>query len=439
MRHRRPSRGPVLPAGLVGFARSSWRFALPILLFLPLLALANHEPRLPSSPTAAPIPLPMPDVAADDWQSRGRVISLESYPDAPLTERDSVLGEAWRAVYTSVSGVDGGMRPVSGAFFVPRGDPPEGGWQIISLAHGTTGIGNDCGPAQQPDLQGYAPIVELLLTENFAVALSDYEGLGEVGLHPYLEARTAAFNTIDAVRALGEISPSVSNRWVALGYSQGGQAVWAANELDSYYGDGLELQGSVALAPAANVTGVADLAWSRSLTEEQRALFPLLVVGLVRYTPELEASSLLHGSAEPGQGALSRCGSAGGRSTTVSKAVLPWKTVVDRVSESNNMRPATSGDTVALRDALQRVALPQRPLDSPMLVVTGQRDALVLADWVESAVADSCALGGRIEYLAVPDADHAAILWKSSKTVMQWIADRFAGMSAPSNCSARPR
>ena len=65
---------------------------------------------------------------------------------------------------------------------------------------------------------------------------------------------TAAFNTIDAVRAMRDISATVSARWMAVGYSQGGQAVWAANELNSYYGNDLQLQGSVALAPAANLT-----------------------------------------------------------------------------------------------------------------------------------------------------------------------------------------
>ena len=70
----------------------------------------------------------------------------EPYLDPPLEDRDSVLGEAWRAVYTSVSGVDGGLREVSGAFFVPSGTPPQNGWPVISLAHGTTGIGHDCGP-----------------------------------------------------------------------------------------------------------------------------------------------------------------------------------------------------------------------------------------------------------------------------------------------------
>jgi hypothetical protein len=82
--------------------------------------------------------LPLPHVAGDVWESRGHVVHQEPYNDPPLDDRDSVLGEAWRAVYTSVSGVDGGIREVSGAFFVPRGTPPENGWPVISLAHGTT-------------------------------------------------------------------------------------------------------------------------------------------------------------------------------------------------------------------------------------------------------------------------------------------------------------
>jgi len=118
---------------------------------------------------------------------------------------------------------------------------------------------------------GYAPMVESFLTEKYAVALTDYEGLGESGSHPYLEPRTEAFNTIDAVRAFRSISASVSARWVAVGYSQGGQAAWAADELNSFYGNGLQLQGSVALAPSVNSTGGAGLVASGLLTDEQRA------------------------------------------------------------------------------------------------------------------------------------------------------------------------
>ena len=220
---------------LVRFAERNWRLAFATLLFLllPLSASTTWPARLPSAPGAAPIVVALPDVAADVWQSRGHVVRQDPYDDPPLEDRDSVLGQAWRAVYTSVSGVDGGRREVSGAFFVPRGTPPKNGWPLISLAHGTTGIGNNCGPSRQADLMGYAPMVRSFLADKYAVALTDYEGLGESGLHPYLEPRTAAFNTIDAARAMRDISPAVSGRWVAVGYSQGGQAVWAANELNS--------------------------------------------------------------------------------------------------------------------------------------------------------------------------------------------------------------
>src|SRR5690242_19541191 len=232
---------------------------------------------LPTAPAEMPAIVALPHIGGEVWDSRGHVLRQEPYVDPPL-EDPAVLGRAWRAVYTSVSGVDGGRREISGAFFVPPGPAPEKGWPLISLAHGTTGIGNDCGPSRQQDLMGYAPMVESFLTNKYAVALTDYEGLGESGSHPYLEPRTEAFNTIDAVRAMREIAPAVSTRWVAVGYSQGGQAVWAANELNSDYANGLQLQGAVSLAPAVNLTGVVDLVSSGTLTDDQRACFPLGII-----------------------------------------------------------------------------------------------------------------------------------------------------------------
>jgi secretory lipase len=420
------------------FVTSLHRFAFAILLTLPLLALADHEPQLPSTPVAPPIVVPLPHIAGNVWQGRGHVVQKVPY-DPPLADSDSVIGEQWRAVYMSTSGVDGGPREVSGAFFVPRGTPPDGGWPVISLAHGTTGIGTNCGPAQHPELLGYSPVVTSFLERGYAVALSDYEGLGPAGSHPYLEPRTAAFNVIDAVRALREMSPNVSARWVALGYSQGGHAVWAADEFNSFYGHGLQLLGSVALAPAANVTGTADVVSSGSMTEEQAMLYTLLITGLSQYTG-LRVQSFLHGSAAEQSAQLKSCNVDRTRRTSVPKkpvpAPVPWRSVVNHLNQSRAMRPATPRDVDSLRDVLRTLALPQRALGTPMLVITGLDDALVLSSWVREAVSQSCALGGRIEYLEVPDTDHQNVLWKRSPTVARWIADRFAGVPAPSNCES---
>jgi pimeloyl-ACP methyl ester carboxylesterase len=369
------------------------------------------------------------------------VVHKEPYADPPIDDSEWVLGEAWRAVYTSVSGVDGGVREVTGAFFVPTGTAPKGGWPVVSFAHGTTGIGHNCGPSRQPDLEGYGPMVESLLADKYAVALTDYEGLGESGLHPYLEPQTAAFNTIDAVRAMREISPNVSTRWMAVGYSQGGQAAWAANELNSYYGNDLQLQGSVALAPAVNLTGTADLLWSGSLTVAQRARFPMGIVGFGRYNPDLDENVFLHGSAERFAKKLSFCELTDSRKSTrprrETSAPVPWQGVVDRLRDANDVKPDSPQDITKFRDALRRIALPQRPLDKPMLVINGEQDAVVLEDWVRSAVSRSCALGGRIEYLHIPGAGHLDLLPRIDRTMRRWITDRFAGKPAPSNCPAR--
>ncbi len=281
-------------------------------------------------------------------------------------------------------------------------------------------------------------MIESFLAEKYAVALTDYEGLGESGSHPYLEPRTEAFNTIDAVRAMREITPAVSARWVAVGYSQGGQAVWAADELNSYYGNGLQLQGSVALAPSVNSTGGADLVWSGSLTDEQRGSFPMAMIGGARYNPDLDADAFLHGSADYFRALLSRCKPRDSQESTGRQFEIPvpWRTVVDRLRDANDVKPDSPQDIATLRDALRRVALPQRPLDKPMLVINGEDDAQVLPDWVRFAVSGSCALGGQIEHVQLPDTNHFDVTTKSAQTTQRWIADRFAGTPPPSNCPA---
>ncbi|HTI75703.1 MAG TPA: lipase family protein [Mycobacterium sp.] len=375
----------------------------------------------------------LPNVAKDAWDGRGQLVHQEPFDDPPLADPEAVLGRAWKAVYRSVSGVDGGMREISGSFFVPSGTPPKGGWPVISLAHGTVGIGNNCGPSRQPDLQGYGFMVKGLLESKYAVALTDYEGLGETGSHPYLEPRTEAFNTIDAVRALRNLTPEASARWIGVGYSQGGQAVWAANELNSYYASDLQLEGSVALAPATNLSGAADLVLSKSMTDEQRALFPTVIVGLARYNPDLDERSFLHESTNAYQKSLSSCQPRRGHSRKVVPAAVPWDTVAWRVRESNDLEPDTPQDVAKLKEVLRRVAIPQGPLKQPMLVISAAHDDVVFPDWVRLAVSRSCELGGEVEYLQA-DARHDDILWKAFRPVDRWIADRFAGTAAPSNC-----
>lgn len=438
MRHRRPTRWSRVRVSarewrrqtLLHWRRSLLRLVVAASLVIGFGAAISWDPGIRASPNATPIPQSPVSVADDVWASRGQVVSQQPYE--PPVELGDVPGDAWRATYASVSGVDGARRDVTGAFFVPRGDPPPGGWPVISFAHGTTGIGNDCGPTWQPNFQGYLPVVVGLMDHGYAVALTDYEGLGDVGTHPYLEPQTAAFNVVDAVRALRNISPTVSARWVALGFSQGGQASWAANELNPYYGQDLELLGSIAVAPAANVSGVAQMAWQRALTEDQLELYPLLITGLARYTPDFDEHAFLHGTLEVRPAWLDRC--APESEAPKRSAPMPTQWMPFDLAVSDDRRPATPADVDELRTALRRIALPQRALSAPMLVFAGGRDILVLPEWVTSAVAESCALGGQIEFLEFSEADHETVIWQAGQSMLAWLTDRFDGIPAPSNC-----
>jgi len=174
------------------------------------------------------------------------------------------------------------------------------------------------------------------------------------------------------------------------------------------------------------------------LTDEQRASFPMALIGGARYNPDLNADAFLHGSAEYFSELFSRCEppqeSTGTKRTP--SAAVPWETTVNRLRDANDVKPNSPQDLASLRDALRRVALPQRPLDKPMLVINGEDDGQVLPDWVRFAVSGSCALGGQIEHVELPDTTHYDVVTKSAETTDHWIADRFAGMPPPSNCPA---
>ena len=84
----------------------------------------------------------------------------------PLTG-DAVLASAessTQVTYMS-EGPQGDPVVVSGSVSVPGGQAPEGGWPVISWAHGTAGVADACAPST-----GSVPSSDLTST-NFSVTL----------------------------------------------------------------------------------------------------------------------------------------------------------------------------------------------------------------------------------------------------------------------------
>ncbi|MBJ7387717.1 MAG: alpha/beta hydrolase, partial [Mycolicibacterium sp.] len=163
-----------------------------------------------------------------------------------------------RVLYRSTSGDDGAPTVVSGTVFTPIDPPPPGGWPIVSFGHGTLGWQERCGPSLSTTLLGQVDAVQGFINRGYAVAMAYYQGLGAPGVHPYSDAKTAGLNLIDAARARRRTVDGVSDRWAAMGGSQGGGAAWAADEQAAVYAPELNLVGAVGLSPAADVAGLVD-------------------------------------------------------------------------------------------------------------------------------------------------------------------------------------
>ena len=148
--------------------------------------------------------------------------------------------------------------PVSGTVWIPKGTAPSGGWPIISWAHGTTGSADVCAPSKIVDLASGSytsyvfPSINSWLSHGYAVAMTDYEGLGTPGTHPWIIGPSEGRGVIDIVKAARKLAP-VSTKWIAAGHSQGGHGALFAGSLASSYGTGLQLKGVAAYAPANNM------------------------------------------------------------------------------------------------------------------------------------------------------------------------------------------
>ena len=179
----------------------------------------------------------------------GNVVSSEPLPfdfGLPGTAR------AHRITYWSAGPTE---QPAlsSGAVFVPAGEPPEGGWPVVSWAHGTVGVGDQCAPSRTPYEGRTRDYLAHWLSEGYAVVATDYAGLGTPGAHAYLEKSSASRNVIDMVRAARAVEPTLADRWLAIGQSQGGHAVLHAAHIATSYAPELDYRGAVATGAPSNL------------------------------------------------------------------------------------------------------------------------------------------------------------------------------------------
>src|SRR3954468_9746506 len=211
-----------------------------------------------------------------------------------------------RLVLYRSTGINGKPVAVSGTVSLPRGKAPKGGWPVVTWAHGTTGIADQCAPsrdtASSPDhlLTAYIyPLLTSWLKRGYAVVRTDYEGLGTPGEHPYLNGDSEGRSVLDIVRAARHLDRSIGRRVVIAGHSQGGQAALFAARLAPAWTPELQVRGTIAFAPVSHLSEQVPLVRSLHDPSPLTALISMITRGIDLSEPSLNVGSMLSDRAAP--------------------------------------------------------------------------------------------------------------------------------------------
>ncbi|HKY65569.1 MAG TPA: lipase family protein [Acidimicrobiales bacterium] len=317
-----------------------------------------------------------------------------------------------RIMYHSTD-ANGDDRAVTGVVHHPTGPPPEGGWPVLAWAHGTSGIAPRCAPSRIPMVPNAYGV------EGVRVA-PDYVGLGPEGeVHPYLSAAGEGNAMVDGVRAVHQIDGAgAGDRWLVVGHSQGGHAALVTNEIAADAVPAYDLLGTVAIAPGAQFTETyGDEVPFRIITA-------LVLFGGVDENPDIDPASYLSPQVMAAATPVMRDECLG----PIIDALVPFAVSPDFYVQD----PL---DDEAARAWMEENDPGQVVSDSPLLLISGGRDGIVVPARTNALYDRLCDLGQVVQFLDLPEATHDSEPLDAADQISGWLADRLAGEPAPTTCA----
>ena len=233
--------------------RTTLRFTSALLVLLAAAGCSSSDsddasPSNPGAPTTTTSIVPAPEGLPEFY-----TVSMPLPAEPGMLIKSEKVGAAethgtvYRVMYTSTT-VRDEIVAVTGLIAVPNTPKPADGFPVVTWAHGTNGMADECAPSLEPE--GVAALANNLLDKGWLVTATDYEGEGTPGLHPYIAGENAARNTIDIVRAAHQLPDTpAGDDYVVWGHSQGGHTAMFALKVAPTYATELHAKGVVAGAP----------------------------------------------------------------------------------------------------------------------------------------------------------------------------------------------
>ncbi|AWH93574.1 lipase [Dietzia lutea] len=370
-----------------------------------------------------------------------------SFPD--LANGGALPADAQRMMYRS-TGAAGGPIAVTGTYLQPKtpwtGPGPR---PLAVVTPGTQGQGDQCAPSKSMEVglgvqtappsaaAGYAVIDALtMVREGFAVVVTDYEGLGTPGHHPYVNRDSQGRSALDAARAalrLPGTDLAPDSKTVVSGYSQGGGAAAAAGEMQPTYAPDVNLVGIAAGAPPSDMIGTLERIDGGLLT----GAVGYAINGILRVHPELRA-------------AFDRqLNDAGKRMLEVTAGQCVAETgfayglhrTTEFTRDGRSLADAARSEPEIMR-VLEGYNLGDEAPAVPSLVLIGRNDDVVPHDTAVDLVRNWCAQGTTVELRTaeVPALapglviDHAIPMLSERATNARYLMDRVHDRPAPNSC-----
>jgi pimeloyl-ACP methyl ester carboxylesterase len=323
-----------------------------------------------------------------------------------------------RVLYHSES-IAGDDIAVSGIIAVPTTPAPAGGRTVLSWAHGTTGIADECAPSKDPAGQSIG-LIAPFLERGMVFVATDYEGLGTPGRHPYIAGVSEGRGVLDivrAARALGDRADA-SDEVVIWGHSQGGHAALFANQIAPEWAPELKVVGTVAGAPPSQLPLIA----AALKDSPYRFYLGMVVAGWAAAYPDADPADVL---TPLGVEQLAKVDEGCGGTLAASWNDVPYDDLVH--ADPASVEPWA---TLLVENDPGFVVG-----ESPVLIIHGEQDEQIPTISSKLLLDRMCGIGQVVERRTYPGS-HAGVIAPSLPDMLAWIDARLAGDPAPTSCPA---
>ncbi len=329
--------------------------------------------------------------------------------------------KAWKVLYVSTA-VDGTPIAVSGMVAAPAGPAPEGGYDVVTWNHGTKGVSDRCAPSRgyRSGFHDFFDIAPELVAAGYVGVMTDYEGLGTPGIHPYLVGPSEGRGALDIIQAAQQIEEAGAGKRVVIwGRSQGGHGALFAGEIAPTWAPELEVLGVIAAAPASEFQGIITsgvflpgargFIWQLALGFE--AAYAELSIADVFTADALGAIETLLDEEACGAEFGEVAGGFDGAGFETSPLDIPaWVTRLDENSPGNVRT------------------------EVPILLIQGQADKIVPILLTNVLYGRLCEVGSQTDYRVFEGFGHNDSTLMNMPLMLEWTAARFAGDPAATTC-----